>query len=265
MLFSPEFEGYIIDTLESTSYQDPSDVVNLFLLSRMVNTSFLEQLTNTGDASIGQLFSRDLGTPLARLFDARVDGDFAQMVGINSEYGVVPFLDGNYCDDTITLQDDRFGIWFSSNTINRRILQNGVTTFGTNPENPSNYFGYSKTQIVPYYMWKIKDGTDDDGNVIDGKLFGTEYNSWNTDYIFSSKYQGDDFFSGNAPYMKPNYGYGRGHIFNRSLNDLSYDEAPINNTNLSNYKVGSPFYFYFGLKRGKSAMNRYITKYIFNQ
>ena len=263
--FSPEFEGYIIDTLKSTSYQDPSDVVNLFLLSRMVNTSFLEQLTNTGDASIGQLFSRDLGTPLARLFDARVDGDFAQMVAINSEYGVVPFLDGNYCDDTITLQDDRFGIWFSSNTIDRRILQNGVTTFGTNPENPSNYFGYSKTQIVPYYMWKIKDGTDDDGNVIDGKLFGTEYNSWNTDYIFSSKYQGDDFFSGDAPYMKPNYGYGRGHIFNRSLNDPSYDEAPINNTNLSNYKVGSPFYFYFGLKRGKSAMNRYITKYIFNQ
>ena len=265
--FSPEFEGYIIDTIKSTSYQDPSDVINLFLLSRMVNTSFLEQLTNTGDASIGQLFSRDLGTPLSRLFDARVDGDFAQMVGINSEYGVVPFIDGNYCDDTITLEDDRFGIWFSSNTINRRILQNGVTTFGTNPENPINYFGYSKTQIVPYYMWSIKDKVDDEGNVTDGKLFGTEFNSWDTDYIFSSKYQGDDFFNSNAPYMKPNYGYGRGHIFNRSLNDPSLDAGPIssNNTNQNRYKVGSPFYFYFGLKRGKSAINRYITKYIFNQ
>lgn len=251
--FSPDFEGYIIDTIKSTSHQDPSDVVNLFILSRLVNTSFLEQLTNTGDASIGQLFSRELGTPLSRLFDARVDGDFAQMVGINSEYGVVPFLDGNYCDDTTTVQDDRFGIWFSSNTIDRRVLQNGVTTFGTQPEGPTNYFGYTKTQIVPYYMW----------NINDNGLFGTEYNNWNTEYIFSSKYQGDDFFNGNSPYMKPNYGYGRGHIFNRSLNDLSLDSFPVNSTNLNNFKTGSPFYFYFGLKRGKSAMNRYIQKYIF--
>ena len=45
---SPEFEGYIIDTIKSTSYQDPSDVVNLFLLSRLVNTSFLEQLISLG-------------------------------------------------------------------------------------------------------------------------------------------------------------------------------------------------------------------------
>ena len=64
--------------------------------------------------------------------------------------------------------------------------------------------------------------------------------------------------------MKPNYGYGRGHIYNRSLSDLSLDSTPVNNTNLNNFKVGSPFYFYFGLKRGKSAMNRYIQKYIFN-
>lgn len=262
--FSPDFEGYIIDTIKSTSYQNPTDVVNLFLLSRLVNTSFLEQLSNTGDASIGQLFSRELGTPLSRFFDARVDGDFAQMVGINSEYGAVPFLDGNYCDDAITVQDDRFGIWFSSNTIDRRILTNGVTTFGTNPEGPNNYFGYPKTQIVPYYMWTIKDKVDDEGNVTSGGLFGTEYNNWQTEYIFSSKYQGDDFFDASQPYMKPNYGYGRGHIFNKSANDPEYDSYPINNVNSNNFKVGSPFYFYFGLKRGKSAMNRYIKKYIFN-
>jgi len=252
--FSPEFEGYIIDTINSTSYQNPSDVVNLFLLSRLANTSFLEQFSNTGDASIGQLFSRADGTPLSRFFDARVDGDFSQMVGINSEYGVVPFLDGNYCDNAITVADDRFGIWFSSNTIDRRILTNGTTTFGTNPEGPDNYFGYPKTQIVPYYMWYINNNG----------LFGTEYNNWQTEYIFSSKYQGDDFFEGGQPYMKPNYGYGRGHIFNKSALDPEYDSYPINNENSNNFKVGSPFYFYFGLKRGKSAMNRYIKKYIFN-
>ena len=252
--FSPEFEGYIIDTLKTTTYQSPSGVVNLFILSRLVNTSFLEQILNNGDASVGQLFSRESGTVLGRLFDARVDGDFAQMVGINSEYGVVPFLEGNYCDNGITVQDDRFGIWFSSNTINRRILTNGTTTFGTEPEGPSNYFGYTDTQVVPYYMWNIKNNG----------LFGTEYNTWETDVVFSSQYQGDDFFNSTQPYMKPNIGYGRGHIFNANAFDPEYDSLPINNSNQNNFKVGSPFYFYFGLKRGKSAMNRYIKKYIFN-
>jgi len=252
--FSPDFEGYIIDTITSTSYQNPTDVVNLFLLSRLANTSFLEQFSNTGDASIGQLFSRELGTALSRFFDARVDGDFAQMIAINSEYGVVPFLDGNYCDDAITVADDRFGIWFSSNTIDRRVLTNGTTTFGTNPEGPTNYFGYEKTQIVPYYMWYMNSNG----------LFGTEYNNWQTEYIFSSKYQGDDFFESNQPDMKPNYGYGKGHIFNRSATDPEYDYFPANNENSNNFRVGSPFYFYFGLKRGKSVINRYIKKYIFN-
>jgi hypothetical protein len=29
--------------------------------------------------------------------------------------------------------------------------------------------------------------------------------------------------------------------------------------------VGSPYHFYFGLRNGKSAMNKYINKYIFNE
>jgi len=28
------------------------------------------------------------------------------------------------------------------------------------------------------------------------------------------------------------------------------------------FRVGSPFYFYFGLRRGRSAMNRFITKFV---
>ena len=252
--FSPEFEGYIIDTMKSSTYKDPSDIINLFLISRLANANFLEQLLNAGDGSIGQLFSRSKDTPVSRTLDARVDGDFAQMISINSEYGVLPFLEGNY-EDSITVSDDRFGIWFSSNTINRRVLTNGVTTFGTNPEGPTNTFGYTKTQIVPYYMWKIEDK----------KLFGNEFNNWQTEYIYSSGYQSDDFFNGNSTYMKPNAGYGLGYIYNRSTNDPEYDSYPVNNLNSGNFKVGSPFFFYFGLKRGKSAINQYIQKYIFLQ
>ena len=64
--------------------------------------------------------------------------------------------------------------------------------------------------------------------------------------------------------MKPNDGYGLGYIYNKSSSDPEYDSYPLNNPNGGNFKVGHPFHFYFGLRRGKTAMNRYIKKYIFN-
>jgi len=260
--FSPEFEGYFIDTLTSSSYKDISTIINLFAVSRLSNANFLEQLLSAGDASVGAIFSREIpaldGTALADFisnpFDARVDGDFAQMVSINGEYGVIPYLDGNY-PDSITVEDDRFGIWFSSNTANRRIVTQGVTTFAPNVENgPVNPFGYPNSQYVPYYMWHVNDTG----------VFGTEQNSWHTETIFSSVYQGDDFYDGSGKYMKPDDGYGLGYIYNKKVSDPEFDSYPINDPNGGNFKVGNPFHFYFGLRRGKTAMNRYIKKYIFN-
>lgn len=261
--FSPEFEGYFIDTLTSSSYKDISTIINLFAVARLSNSNFLNQLLGAGDASVGAIFSRELpdgltGTLLADYisnpFDARVDGDFAQMVSINGEYGVVPYLDGNY-PDSITVEDDRFGIWFSSNTANRRIVTQGVTTFAPNVENgPVNPFGYPNSQYVPYYMWHVNDNG----------VFGTEQNSWHTETIFSSVYQGDDFYDGSGKYMRPDYGYGLGYIYNKSSSDPEFDSYPSNDPNGGNFKVGNPFHFYFGLRRGKTAMNRYIKKYIFN-
>jgi hypothetical protein len=38
----------------------------------------------------------------------------------------------------------------------------------------------------------------------------------------------------------------------------SYDPVNLN----SYFTVGLPFHFYFGLSRGKSAMNRFVKKYV---
>jgi len=263
--FSSEFDGYIIDTIKSSSYQDNSDILNLFIIGRLVNGSFLNQIIggNGGDASINQLFSREEGANfLNRFYDARVDGDYAQLISINSEYGVIPYIDGNYGDD-ITISDDRMGIWFDSNTINRRTLTNGYTTFGNDPTGPVNYFGYSKSQEVPYYMWEMKQPDEENVLYPQINLFGSQNNSWNTQNIYSSIYQGDDFFDGTTQkYMKPNFGYGLGYIYNRSSNDPQLDAVPTQNPNSNRYKVGSPFHFYFGQKRGKSAINKFIVRYI---
>jgi len=228
----------------------------------LVNASFLGRILGgigSGDASINQLFSREEDGGI--FYDARVDGDYAQLISINSEFGVIPYIDGNYGDD-ITITEDRLGIWFNSDTIQRRILTDGTVTFGDQPDGASSYFGYANTQEVPYYMWELKPKSEENSYI---GLFGSQYNTWYTDEIQSTKYQGDDFFTGNdEKYMKPNYGYGLGYIYNRSEDDPQLDAVPIQNTNSNKYKVGSPFHFYFGQKRGKSAINKYIIKYIFN-
>jgi len=112
-------------------------------------------------------------------------------------------------------------------------------------------------------MWSIQNDSPD------VNLFGTELNSWNTNKVYSGLYQGEDFFN-NTPttYMKPDYGYGLGYIYNRSLADETFNQYPGNNPNPTgqysegDFKVGNPFYFYFGLKRGKTAITRFIKSYI---
>lgn len=248
VIFSPEFETFILDKLQTTSYQEVSDIINLFLLSRLVSANFLELVLQSGDASINGLFSRDPGGALS-FQENRVDGDLAQLFSINSEYGVLPYFGGNYTD-SVTVQDDRLGIWFDSDLIDRKELNPGITTFGNDPEtSPTNFFGYPGSQIVPYYRWKIES---------DNGLFGTELNTWYTDEIYSTNYQ-------NAPhnssgYMVPQYGPAYGHIFNQSSNDPELDQLPPGGTKI---KVGSPYHFYFGLKIGKTALNKFLSKYLF--
>lgn len=252
--FDPQFEAYIMDRLRSTSYGENSNLLNLFIISRLRNAGFLSNLLGVGDASIGQIFSRQDND---RTFDARIDGDYAQLISIASELGVIPFLEGEYCDSNIYMDSDNIGVWFESDEILRKKITNGIMTYGLDPEGPSYTYGYDKTQEVPYYMWNIKLDTNENS------LFGTEFNNWNTNKIYSSKYQGDDFFN-NTPlkYMKPDYGYGKGYIYNRIIGDDTYNQFPGNNPNNRDFKVGSPFHFYFGLKRGRTAVTKFIKKYI---
>lgn len=263
--YDPEFESYFIDKLRTSSYGSTDNIVNVFLISRLRNAGFFQNLLGLGDASIGQLFSRATG--YERFYDARVDGDFAQLVSISSELGVDPLIEGSYVDDEIFLDEDNIGVFFNSDTILRRKLNGGVMTYGDSPTDPDYIHGYLRDQRVPYYMWTVKKETSENEPA---NVFGSEFNNWNTINIQSGEYQSDDFFNGNpVTYMKPDVGYGLGHIYNRSVNDDTFSQYPATPSILgsdpqgnNSYKVGSPFHFYFGLKRGKSSLNRFIKQYI---
>jgi hypothetical protein len=253
---NPQLENYLVETIQSTSFNDTSDLLLLFIVSRLVNTNSLSQLTNLGDASINQLFSRS---------DDRIDGDIAQLFSINSEYGIVPFNEQFYGNDDIVLGSANevfLGVLFSATTQNRIALTPGTATFG----NVQQLIGYPKTQEVPMYNWEIR---NDQGQatVSTSTIFGTQYNDWLTDFptgqvpMYSIPYQ-DMSFNG-ADYFQATNGPSTGYLMNYDVTgqrDSAWGNPP--NQNKANFVVGAPYHFYFGLGKGKTALNRFITKYI---
>jgi hypothetical protein len=246
---NPNFEGYLIETIKSTSYNDTSEILQLFIISRLINSNFWGQVLGLGDSSINRMFSRS---------EDRIDGDVAQMFSINSEYGIEEFDEDNYTDNELYIGtgDALMGIFFSSNTINRLTLSPGIQTFAPNL---TNYFGYPNTQVVPTYQWSSSTTST---------IFGSDTNDWVTDVLangsfYYQKYQNFSFNPPTTPYFNPSTTGRRGYIFNQTPQGLSNPNWPAGTQ--QSFIVGGPNHFYFGLNKGKSAINRYIKAYILNQ
>ena len=254
--FNPELQGYLVETIKSTSYNETADLLLFFILSRLLSSTNTQRLLNSGDSSINSIFSRS---------EDRLDGDLAQMFSINSEYGIIPFNDQFYDDNDIFLSSTGnalIGVLFSSNTINRILLTPGTNTFGTVQQT----IPYPLTQEVPMYKWKKVDpqSTTPNDPQPPPTIFGSELNDWYTDLdvnntLYSTKYQTMSF-NGN-PYFQTTNGLNTGYIYNYDNNgNPTFD--PSQNQTTDTFIVGAPYHFYFGLMRGKSAVNRYISKYI---
>jgi hypothetical protein len=252
---NPQFEGYVIDTVKSTSFNDTSDLLQLFIVSRLINTNFLSALIGFGDASINKMFSRS---------EDRLDGDLVQLFSINSEYGVAGFSEDEY--DGVgdiyiaTSGPATLGVFFTSSTENRIVVSPGITTF--TPQ-LTNYYGYPKTQEVPFYQWTLNQPTQGPQTI-----FGSDINDWDTGLqgagFYKQKYQALSFTQ--APFSQyfNNLNTGQqGYIYNSTTGGSTDEAFPQGQS--TTFLVGAPYHFYFGLGKGKSAINRYITKYILNQ
>ena len=267
--YNPEFQGYIVDKISTSSYKDTSDVLQLFAISRLTASGFWESIIGFGDGSIQKLFSRP---------NQRLDGDVAQLLSINSEFGVVPYLGTNYSDSEIryigetrtlpngkVVEDPTLGILFSANTINRDMISPGRYTFqDTLTSHLVDNYGH-QDQEVPFHKWEI---------ISTGStIFGTQQNDWyskkSQDGIGSVRYQTEDrltsqdTFSTNVNMpstQRPGYIY-NSNIVNNQIETTDDKPNPFRNV----IHAGSPYFFYFGLRKGASSMNRFIDKFIFNQ
>jgi hypothetical protein len=174
--------GYVINQLTPTSYGDTTDLVNLFVVSRISNSEYLNKLLTIANPNgvVNQLFSRE---------ERRVDGDLAQLMSINSEFGVVKFSSDAYdsTGNTSTSEIQIIGapgansvmaVFFSSTTEDlqyKDFITPGRINFRPSPTATAYPYVYGiKSQTVPFYQWKTK--TLGGSNTI----FGGQNNEWAT-------------------------------------------------------------------------------------
>jgi hypothetical protein len=274
---NPSDSGYVVNQLTPTSYGDQSDLVNLYVISRVSSSRFFNFYllptynalgsTVLANLAINSFFSRP---------GERVDGDLAQLMSINSEFGVIKFSPESYSnspndpDNPIYYLSNpsgemTLGVFFSSSTEDlqyKDFISPGRILFRPSPT--ANAFPYVygiKSQKVPFYRWK----TNPPANL--PNIFGSQSNNWETAStgIFADYYQNLDrtrqaqptYFIGSNSQL--NDTFARGYIWNADSNG----NVSVNNGNYpSTFLVGAPNHFYFGLINGATALDRFKSFYL---
>lgn len=292
IVMSDDYDGYIVNKLNSTSYNDVEEILNFLILSRLVNQSFIGAMLGTGQGSnVLKYFDKR-----NRIINRQVDGDYSQALSVSSELGVLPFTVENYPDipngqdytfiNSGNSKEPIMGIFFRSDlqlrdflTPKRTIIDLTGSTIGGCSFNYFNVF----SQDVPMYQWN--DGTNTDYD----SIFGSQGNDWYTEdnilptagsgnSLYHRRYQSLDRLPTGSRYFETintskNYFF-KGYIYSVTLTaqtdtNLSADISTWNTSQIGSFPngerpltVGSPFFFYFGLKKGKSAWDRFARKWV---
>jgi hypothetical protein len=311
IVFNDDYDGYIVDKIPSTTFKDVTDILNLFVLSRIINVKFINFLIPTtlfeggneggSDPSIGAFFANlrwNNGLPYRNyLLPGLVDGDYAQTIAVQSQYGVYEFSTETYGAggiffgrynlvtervnpltgeiETYTEPDAGpvFGLFFSANTQNIDYISPRRTIFNNNAVTPPDYLNDflqipTLSQVVPYYKWDM-------GYINSNTIFGYQSNNNVTVNLGSTfpnnRYQQFDRAAATSQYFIPDGNLIRNYLSYPINFELTVDAdgnpiyQPTPNlpaTTVNPITLGTPFYFYFGLKQGASAMDKFITKYV---
>lgn len=277
--FDPSTKGYILPSINSTSYGDTSDLINLFVISRITDENFISQVIPTGDNSLQQLFSRNETNDIFGR-RRRIDGDLAQLMSINCEIGNINFSPEYYettgGPPTTILgspKNPTMAVWFSSTTEDLQ-TKDYLTPGRINFRGSDNigYYPYSygiKSQVVPFYQWKLEIPTNNSS----ANLFGGQYNNWATrpeDIIQNTPFQGLDraslttkyFLASNVDVTSEDL-IARGYIF--GVDDNGLYSSSVSLIRNPKFLVGAPYQFYFGVVKGESALDKFKTKYSVNE
>lgn len=203
------------------------------------------------------------------------------MMSINSEVGNVPFSTEYYPfyesdpDNSVVVltQNSRYptmGVFFSSSTQDLQVkdfLTPGILNFRFNPNASAITYPYGiKSQKVPFYKW----GLNPSDTPVVNNIFGSERNDWKTSLndIVVGYYQSlsrrniasPNYFVPSVTSYDVNQ---RGYIFNNNLNG-AYSFNLFSGMK-TDFMVGAPYHFYFGVNKGKTCLDLFKQKYLPNE
>ena len=300
--YNDDFDGYIIDKLPNTTFNDISDILNIFILSRFVNQKFISLLIpltespdeGSSDPSVQAFFNNRRWDYNPNTFfnitPDLVDGDYSQMISINSEFGIKPYTSDAYSTvPSVYLGSDNlgqtgfpnFGLYFESNNNLRDLISPRQIVYNTNASFPITSTDITQltdnSQIVPFYQWTSKvSSTIPGGNSNTSVIFGNQNNNfWTDSYqdtaqtelgFFTSNYQSldrlnliSDYFIGNTILGQL---YVKGYLINYDAEGNPTAVSEPNQNDDQRFTQGTPYYFYFGLIAGSSAMDKFRQKYV---
>jgi hypothetical protein len=338
LVMSDDYDGYVANRLDSSSFGTVDDILNLFIVSRFVGNNILDLILKSNILAYFSNSRRNNGVGGGKFM---IDADYAQLISINSELGVAPFLSSNYPDapnrvtagsfvigdqykiiklgvptptdftqigasnnnlNTIftatgpgtgdgqalvipALQnpiffdcDNVLGIFFSSDTQTRDYITPKRTIISPSATTQSvcafnNFSVYS--QVVPLSQWRIAtDPTNYDSDT--DSIFGRQFNNWDftvsANTVFSHRYQSLDRLLESSRYFRgtniSQTQFQKGYIYAVNTGDtitadpFYWDPNATPAASNQLVTVGAPFHFYFGLRRGASAFDRFRTKWI---
>lgn len=237
-------------SIGSTSYQDLNDLMEYIIASKEVK----EQ----GKLKVQDLFDRRGG--------GKIDGDIAQLLNFNSQIGLFGYDDEDpdspYTTTGSTIYDGYGPVGidfvFSEDDEDTEIIEKDGTLLRLCINAAGNLT--ESAQEVPYFRWnKRGDGFGSDTGL-------SEKQDWSLTTIYSTKYQGGWDYSG---LMETDPYNGAGGDPTDNINSHYYDGSilpPFRDCTDDNYSdtvvpIGGPFFFYFGLRTGKSSWNKFVKNF----
>jgi hypothetical protein len=221
-ILNDNYDGYYMDKFNPTTFGEVDDILNFFVISRLANSSFIGALLGgIAAGTAGSILSYFSRVPRSTIFPNQknmVDGDYAQMISINSEAGVAPFDAANYPDAPAgsgdnamyynggDVSDGVIGIFYSSDTqwrdyiTPRRVILRSGDPIPPGPLDQDFYYIPVTTQYVPFYDWTKKQNFSSKDSI-----FGSQRDDWGTDTkyntgFFANKLQNMDRINTNSPY-----------------------------------------------------------------
>lgn len=237
-------------SIGSTSYQDLTNLMEYVIASKEVK----EQ----GKLNVQDLFDRR-GAGM-------IDGDIAQLLNFNSQLGIFGYTtddsDSPYYNGGSTIFDGvgPLGVdyVFSEDDEDTQVIEKDGTLLRLCINAAGNLT--ETAQEVPYYKWDKKgDGFGPNGSE-------SEKQNWVRGTIYSTKYQGGWTYPG---LMETDPYGGAGGEPTDNINSHYYDGSilpPFRDCSDDNYSdtvvpIGGPFFFYFGLRTGKTSWNKFIKNF----